>query len=89
MVTGQKFRTEQPAKVELLDALFADMGVDDYSSEAQQAARHYFTRLIEKAQEDTESKECWFSMGDLTQLAWVFLDVYDAGKAGNTKPEPS
>lgn len=89
MVIGQQLKPEQPARVGLLVSLFDDMGLDGYSLEAIVAAYYYFIRLITRDKEMSESNERSLTMGDINERAWVFLDAYDAGKAGNTKPEPS
>lgn len=89
MVVRQQYNPTQPARVGLLLPLFDDMGIDDYTPEAIEAAYHYFSKYITKAQECDELNECCYSMGDINLATWVFLDAYDAGKTGNTKPEPS
>lgn len=89
MVVGLQFKSAQPARVGLLLPLFDDMGIDAHTREAIEAAYHYFTKYIADAQEMSESNECPYSMSDINKATWVFLDAYDAGKAGNIKPEPS
>jgi len=72
-----------PAHKGLLEDMLTDMGIDDYTPQAQQAARNYFTNQIKYWQENDPD----FKMAELQCCIYAFLDGYDAGVAGNTNPK--